>query len=167
MDKLRSFGFLLRDVSRLSSKNFERQSAGLNLTLAQCKVLVHVQRNAGISQVQLAELSGTDPMTLVRILDRMESDGWLERRPDPDDRRARRLHLCKPAAPVLRRIWKIADAARAQALIDLSDAEHEQLMSLLTRVHDTLAALVPSEAEAIKSRATRTRNNRNTKARHE
>jgi DNA-binding MarR family transcriptional regulator len=149
MDRLRSFGFLLRDVSLLSSKNFERQSTGLDLTLAQCKVLIHLQRNSGISQVRLAALTGTDPMTLVRILDRMERDGWVERRPDPRDRRARQLYLCPPATPVLRRIWKIADQARAQALADLSETERTQLLDLMGRIHNTLKTLVPCESEPI------------------
>lgn len=150
MDRLRSFGFLLRDVSRLSSKNFERQSTGLNLTLAQCKVLIHLQRNSGITQVRLAALTDTDPMTLVRILDRMERDGWVKRKPDPKDRRARQLYLCPPATPVLRRIWKIADQARAQALADLSEAEHVQLLNLMNRIHVTLKTLVPCESESDK-----------------
>ena len=87
MDTLRNFGFLVRDVSRLSAKRFERNARDLELTLAQCKVLAHLSRNEGISQARLAELTETDPMTLVRILDRMQQDGWLERRPDPGDRR--------------------------------------------------------------------------------
>ncbi|MGH8506399.1 MAG: MarR family winged helix-turn-helix transcriptional regulator [Stenotrophobium sp.] len=159
MDQLRSFGFLLRDVSLLSSKNFERQSTGLNLTLAQCKVLIHLQRNSGITQVRLAALTGTDPMTLVRILDRMERDGWVKRRPDPRDRRARQLYLCPPATPVLRRIWKIADRARAQALADLSEPERTQLLNLMGRIHNTLKTLVPCESEPVsptKSPASRT-----------
>src|SRR5450759_1266799 len=83
MDPFRHFGFLLKDVSRLYSRNFERHATELNLTLAQCKVLSYLQRNEGISQVRLAYLTDTDPMTLVRILDRMERDGLIERRPDP------------------------------------------------------------------------------------
>ena len=61
MDRLRYFGFLLKDISRLHSKNFERHSVTLNLTLAQCQVLPHLQRNEGVSQVRLAELAGHQP----------------------------------------------------------------------------------------------------------
>jgi DNA-binding MarR family transcriptional regulator len=149
MDPLRILGFLLKDVSRLSSRNFERLAgeAGLGLTLAQCKVLIYLQRNQGINQVRLAYLSETDPMTLVRILDRMEQDGWIERRPDPQDRRARRLHLKPAATPVLKQIWSLADRARAQLLGDLSLAEREQLVSLLERVHRNLSALLPGALE--------------------
>jgi DNA-binding MarR family transcriptional regulator len=146
MDRLRNFGFLLKDVSRLSGHNFEREAIALNLTLAQCKVLIYLQRNEGISQVRLAELTDTDPMTLVRILDRMERDGWVERRPDPCDRRARRLFMKPSADPVFNEIWRVADRARAAALAGLSAAERTQLIGLLERVHVNLTALVPGAA---------------------
>jgi MarR family transcriptional regulator for hemolysin len=68
--------------------------------------------NEGISQVQLAELTDIEPMTLVRILDRMESDGWLERRSDPADRRARRLYLTQEGKPMVNKIWLLADSTR-------------------------------------------------------
>jgi len=149
MDRLRNFGFLLKDTSRLSGLNFEREAAGLNLTLAQCKVLIYLQRNEGISQVRLAELTDTDPMTLVRTLDRMERDGLIERRPDPADRRARRLFITAAAEPVLDEIWRIADRARAAALAGLSKAESDQLIGLLERIHANLTLLLPgAEARA-------------------
>ena len=92
-DRLRNFGFLVRDVYRLYAKHFERYAREIELTLAQCKVLGHLSRNEGISQTRLAELTDTDPMTLVRTLDRMQQDQWIERRADPEDRRAHRLYL--------------------------------------------------------------------------
>jgi DNA-binding MarR family transcriptional regulator len=140
-DRLRNFGFLVRDVSRLSAKHFQRNARELELSLAQCKVLGHLSRNEGISQARLAELTETDPMTLVRTLDRMQQDGWIERRPDPSDRRAHQLFLREAAKPVLQRIWKIADQARNEVLADLSAAEREQLIELLERVHRTLLTL--------------------------
>jgi DNA-binding MarR family transcriptional regulator len=140
-DRLRNFGFLVRDVSRLSAKHFQRNARELELSLPQCKVLAHLSRNEGISQARLAELTETDPMTLVRTLDRMEQDGWIERRPDPADRRAHQLYLREAAKPVLQRIWKIADQARNEVLADLSAAEREQLIGLLERVHRTLSTL--------------------------
>jgi MarR family transcriptional regulator, transcriptional regulator for hemolysin len=140
-DSLQNFGFLLRDVSRLSAKNFGRHSRELEITVSQCKVLAYLQRHEGISQTRLAELTETDPMTLVRTLDRMQQDGWIERRTDPEDRRAHRLYLRDAARPVLKRIWKIADQSRAEALAALSAIEREQLVSLLQRVHARLLAL--------------------------
>ena len=147
MDRLRNFGFLLKDVSRLSGLNFEREAVGLNLNLAQCKVLINLQRNEGISQVRLAELTDTDPMTLVRTLDRLERDGLIERQQDPADRRARRLFTTAAAEPVLAEIWRIAARARAASLAGLSPAERLQLVGLLERVHANLTTLLPG-AEA-------------------
>jgi DNA-binding MarR family transcriptional regulator len=146
MDRLRNFGFLMKDISRLHSKNFERHALGLNMTMAQCKVLAHLERNEGVSQVKLAELTDTDPMTLVRILDRMERDGWVERRAHPGDRRARQLFLKKAVLPVVQEMWRIADRARAEALAGLSAADREQLLGLLSRVHANLNSLLPTAA---------------------
>jgi MarR family transcriptional regulator, transcriptional regulator for hemolysin len=143
VDPLRNFGFILKDISRLYSLNFERHATELNLTLAQCKVLCYLQRNEGISQVQLAFLTDTDPMTLVRILDRMEGDGLIERRPDPTDRRARRLYLQGAALPVLKEIWRVSDRARAQAFSRMAVADREQLFSLMQQMHANLVALMP------------------------
>lgn len=149
----RNFGFLLKDVSRLSSKNFERHADAvkLGLTLEQCKVLANLQRNQGISQVRLACLTETDPMTLVRVLDRMEQDGWLERRPDPIDRRKWRLYL-KPAAQlIMQQVWTIADRARSESLSGLDTVEVDQLTNMLERVHRNLSALLPGMVEPARS----------------
>src|SRR5579863_5265176 len=140
-DKIRNFGFLVRDVSRLCAKRFERNAHELELTLPQCKVLAHLARNEGISQARLAELTETDPMTLVRTLDRMQQDGWVERRLDPTDRRAHCLFLLDAARPIVERIWKIADQTRSEALVALNQGEREQLVDLLEHVHGTLLGL--------------------------
>jgi DNA-binding MarR family transcriptional regulator len=140
-DKIRNFGFLVRDVSRLCAKRFERNARELELTLPQCKVLAHLARNEGISQARLAELTETDPMTLVRTLDRMQQDGWVERRLDPADRRAHCLFLLDPARPIVERIWKFAEQTRSEALMALSQGEREQLVDLLEHVHGTLLGL--------------------------
>src|SRR3984885_4741365 len=76
----RRFGFLLKDVSRLYVQRFEQHAASLGLTLAQCKALMRLVDCEGVSQVRLGGFTDVDPMTLVRILDRMEGEGWLERR---------------------------------------------------------------------------------------
>jgi MarR family transcriptional regulator for hemolysin len=140
-DRLRNFGFLVRDVYRLYARHFERYARDIELTLPQCRVLGHLSRNEGISQARLAELTDTDPMTLVRTLDRMQQDQWIERRPDPLDRRAHRLYLREAAKPVMQRMWKIADQARQEALSALSVAEREQLVGLLERVQGALLQL--------------------------
>jgi DNA-binding MarR family transcriptional regulator len=146
VDPLRNFGFLVREVSSLSALNFERHSDELGLTLAQCKVLAYLQRNEGISQVRLAELTDTDPMTLARTLERMESEGWIARRPDPADRRARQLFLEPHGTALLEGIWRVADRARADAMSGLSAADRAQLMGLLERVRCNLNSALRPDA---------------------
>ena len=101
VDTVRNFGFLAKDVSRLSAKLFERHARerALALPMSQCKVLALLARHEGISQARLAELTETDPMTLVRTLDRMQQDGLIQRHADPADRRAHRLYLLDAARP--------------------------------------------------------------------
>jgi len=147
-NRLQTFGFLVKDVSKLSVLNFERHAVELGLTLAQCKVLAWLHRNEGVSQIQLAEMTDTDPMTLVRIIDRMEKDGWVERRAHESDRRARRLYLRKAALPIVKRIWEVGDRARAEALAGLSTRERDTLMNLLERIHGNLVELVKKEGAA-------------------
>lgn len=151
IDPLRNFGFLLKDVSRLYSRNFERSSAGLGLTLAQCKVLSYLQRNEGTSQVRLAYLTDTDPMTLGRLLERMEAEGLIERRPDPVDRRAHSVYLQASAIPVLDEIWRLSDCARAESLSGLTAADRAQLMKLMQCIHANLDALMPGAADSVGS----------------
>ena len=145
MDAHRSLGFLLKDVTRLYTRRFEQRAASLSLTLQQCKALIYLEDHAGISQKRLAELIEVDPMSLVRILDRMESDGWVERRPDPADRRARSLHLTERAAPILRHIRELIQKTRAEALSGLDEQECRQLIGLLERVHRGLLEALTRE----------------------
>ena len=149
MDTLRNFGFLIKDVARLYTRNFERHATELNLTLVQCKVLGYLQRNQGISQARLADLTDTGPMTLTRLLARMEADGLIERRPDPDDRRAHCLYLQPAALPVLEEIWRVSDRTRAETLEGLSNTERTQLMALVQKVHANLDTLLPGRASAV------------------
>jgi DNA-binding MarR family transcriptional regulator len=147
MDPIRNIGFLFKDVSRLWVRFFEQRATQLGMTLTQAKVLVYLARNEGSTQARLAELTDTDPMTLVRVIDRMEKDGWLERRPDPTDRRAYRLHLKRAADPVLAEIHRIGDKARGEALAGLSQEDRARLLELLERIHANLVELVPSSSE--------------------
>ena len=146
-DRFRQLGFLFKDVSRRYTRRFEERAQRLALTLPQCRALIHLQSNEGVSQKRLAELADVDPMTLVRILDRMEADGWVQRRFDPADRRAHTLWLTAEAALVLEQIWQLIIETRAEMLQGLSSEERTVLVTLLERVHANLTALPPLPAE--------------------
>jgi MarR family transcriptional regulator for hemolysin len=141
MDRLRNFGFLLKDVSRRYVLRFEQRARGISLTLPQCKALVRLEKNEGVSQARLAELAEVEPMTMVRILDRMEADGLLERRPDPSDRRARCLYLTGKAKPLLDEIWRLSELTRAETFAGISRRDREEFMGLLERMHANVCAL--------------------------
>ena len=141
VDRLKNFGFLLKDVSRRYVQRFERHATAMSLTLVQCRVLTRLEKNEGISQARLAEQTEVEPMAMVRILDRMEADGLLERRPDPDDRRARRLHLTAKAKPMLEEIWRLADLTRAETFAGIPRAEREAFIGVLERLDTNLSEL--------------------------
>ena len=141
MDRLKNFGYLLKDVSRRHVARFERHAAQISLTLVQCRALTGLEKNEGVSQARLAELTEVDPMCMVRILDRMEADGVLERHPDPDDRRARRLYLTAKAKPLLEEIWRLAALTRAETFAGIARAEREAFIDVLERLDANLLAL--------------------------
>jgi MarR family transcriptional regulator, transcriptional regulator for hemolysin len=143
LDLDRSFGFLVNDVARLFGRRFSHNGSRLGLTREQCRTLGYLARNEGINQAGLADLLEIRPMTLVRQIDRMEDAGWIERRPDPADRRARRLYLTAKARPILGRIWDVANETRDEALVRLSPAEAKLLIELLRRIHASLSERVP------------------------
>jgi MarR family transcriptional regulator, transcriptional regulator for hemolysin len=143
------FGYVLKDTSKLYVQRFEERARELGLTLPQCRALVYLSRSEGMSQVELAGSAEIDPMSMVRILDRMELDGWVERRPDPDDRRARRLHLKPKSKPLLEAINRVSDATRDEALAGLSRQEADQLMAALEKVRRNIASLHPLPNPAV------------------
>lgn len=141
MDRNRQLGFLLKDVTRRYTRRFEERAQTLSLTLPQCRVLIYLQSNEGVSQKRLAELTEVDPMTLVRILDRMEADRWVQRRFDPADRRAHTLWLTPQSKPILDHIGRLIAETRAEALQGLANEERTLLIELLERLHANLSSL--------------------------
>jgi MarR family transcriptional regulator, transcriptional regulator for hemolysin len=161
MDKHRNFGFLLKDLSRRYVLRFEaRAQARIDLTLAQCKALVRLEEREGLSQKQLAQLAELEPMTMVRIIDRMEGDGLVERRLDPADRRARTLYLTAKGRALVDDIWLLAEETRAETFAGISRKDRDAFTQLLTRMHANLCALgeappAPSNARSPKKAARR------------
>jgi len=102
---------------------------------------VYLATHEGISQVELAEFTDIEPMTLVRLLDRMEADGWLERRSDPTDRRARCLFLKPKGKPLVDDIWNLVDVTRREAFMGISKKQSELLIALLEKVRSNFASL--------------------------
>ena len=88
----RRFGFLLHDIARLMRKRFDARARESGLTRAQWQVLAFLRVREGVNQAALAEALDLEPITVGRLIDRMEEAGWVERRPDAGDRRAEPGH---------------------------------------------------------------------------
>ena len=133
-----TFGFLIHDVARLLRKNFNRRVQSFGLTQEQCRVILHLSRHEGIQQVDLAELLEIKPITLARLLDKLQENGLIERRVNPADRRAFRLHLTRDAHAVLEKILALGATTRADAYRKVSRADLEKMFSVLSRLKTNL-----------------------------
>jgi MarR family transcriptional regulator, transcriptional regulator for hemolysin len=135
-----TLGFLLHDVARLLRKHFEQsaRSAGLGLTRSQWQVLAHLAKNEGIQQGALADLLEIEPITLVRILDRLQALDLIERRPHATDRRIWRLYLKPSAGPLLDSMRELGDFTRAEALAGVPAKDQERLMQTLSTMRANL-----------------------------
>ncbi len=149
-DPARSVGFLIHEVARLMRHNFHRRVSALGLTQAQWRALVHLRLNEGINQASLAELIEVRPITLARLIDRLEAAGWVERRRDAADRRVSRLYLTEAAQPLLVEMEAAAGLTRQDALAGLSAPQRAQVVDLLCTLKQNLiraAANAPATAD--------------------
>lgn len=134
-----SIGFVLNDVARLLRRNFNRRVQELGLTQAQWQALAHIARNQGMKQSELAEILEVQPISVARLIDRMEAAGWVERRPDASDRRAINLHLTDKCDPILNKMKKYATEVRTRALVGIPAKEQQLLMEKLLLMRKNLA----------------------------
>jgi MarR family transcriptional regulator, transcriptional regulator for hemolysin len=111
-----TLGFLLHEVARLLRRRFEQNAHGSGLTRSQWQVLAYLANNEGTNQSGLADLLEIEPITLGRIIDRLQARGLIERHPDPSDRRAWLLHLTPAARPKLTQLRGLGDVTRGEAL---------------------------------------------------
>jgi MarR family transcriptional regulator for hemolysin len=116
-DKL---GFLIHDVARLMRRRFEAKASGSGLSAAQWRLLVRVAKEPGIAQARLAELLEIEPISVSRLIDRMEDGGWIERRSDAADRRVRLIFPTDKSQEAYGRVKSMAGEVYEVALAGLS-----------------------------------------------
>jgi DNA-binding MarR family transcriptional regulator len=136
----RALGFLLADISRLLRRSMDRRLQSLELTQAQWRAIVHLSRNEGMTQAALAESLEIQPITLTRLLDRMEGAGWLERRTHPLDRRAVQVFLTPKSQPILEEMHARASEVLAEATRGLTPRVQRQLIAALEQIKQNLIA---------------------------
>lgn len=141
-----SFSFLITDTGRLVGKRFDQRAKHvLDLSRAQCSVLAHLDRHPHIHQAQLADLLGVTPIAGARLLERMESGGWITRIGDANDRRLRRPMLTDKARNTLSDARKVGQAVADEALAGFSAAEIQTFTELLERVRQNLESAVEGD----------------------
>lgn len=141
-DHLRELGWTLHDVFRLLQRNWHRRlrDSGIGISPAQSRVLAEVHRQGGLTQTALADSVEMEKAPLGRLLDRMEELGLVERKPDPDDRRARLVFHTAKAESMDEPMWGVARGMFEAALTGISPAEYETLLSLLDRMKQNMLA---------------------------
>jgi MarR family transcriptional regulator, transcriptional regulator for hemolysin len=138
--------FLLHDVARLLRVDADKRARLHGMTRAQWAILIRLDRQPGISQKELSELLEVEPITVARLIDRLEARGMVERRPDPRDRRIWRLHLLRPARDVLHEI----DDQRADMTRMVTAGIDEDSIEIMTEALVRMKATLTQEAHALR-----------------
>lgn len=136
-----SFGYLLSDVTLLFRKHFDRRAVKFGLTRAQWRATKMLYYREGLRQTELAEQLEMEPIAVGRVIDRLQAAGFVERRPDPKDRRAWRLYVTDQARGVIADMEEIALGLRKDATRGIAVPELQQALDVLNRMKDNLQAL--------------------------
>ncbi|MEO6299388.1 MAG: MarR family winged helix-turn-helix transcriptional regulator [Paracoccaceae bacterium] len=132
-------GLLLHDASRAVRKKFEERSAAFGLSSGQWRMMVNVCKMGSATQTRLADLLEIEPISVSRLLDRMEEQGWVTRENDPADRRVKLIKPTPKALEAFNHVKSIADEVYANALIGLSVEQCQGLVAGLSAIVTNLS----------------------------
>jgi len=152
MDTKNDLLFVLHDVARLTRTKFDQRARSWGMTRAQCIILKWLNHQPGLSQTELASLIEVEPITVARLIDRLEANGLVERRPDPSDRRMHRLHLMAAADPILKEIERYRAESIAHFKTGIQESEWQTTLNVLLRIKEKLV-LESSARENVSPRA--------------
>lgn len=140
-----NLGSMIADVSHLMRRVFDERARGIGLSRPQWRVLTMLKRHEGINQGGLAELIEVEPITLCRMVDRLQEADLVERRADPADRRAWRLHLTDKARDILEEMRPLAFGMFDDAMAGLDGQERAELFRMLETIRNNLSRRGPQE----------------------
>lgn len=132
--------YIIHELSRLISTNFDQAMARHNLTHGQWWAIMHIYENQGVSQSDLAGLMQMGRASAGKLLERMEAKGWIERRADPTDSRVRRVYLADGAMPVFKLMGEEGTALFQQLLGSLGPELETQLLEGLRQIRENAQA---------------------------
>jgi MarR family transcriptional regulator for hemolysin len=144
----REFAFTLNDVARMLRTYADHKAAQFGITRAQWVVLVRLDRSEGLKQSELAEVLDLQPISLTRLLDKLCECGLIERRPDPVDRRAKRLFLTPAARPLLEKLGDLGEELMATALVGIESRSVERMIGELGIVKENLRQAIAQRSTA-------------------
>jgi DNA-binding MarR family transcriptional regulator len=131
---------VLHDVARLVRTRIDQAARAYGMTRAQWIILARLDRQPGMSQNELATICEVEPITVGRLIDRLEARGMVERRNDPSDRRIRRLHLLPAARPIVTEISRYRAALDAEITRELDEKTYQALIDALLHIKSKLTA---------------------------
>ncbi len=138
----REFAFTIMDVARMLKTYADQRARQFGISRAQWGVLVRLDRSEGLKQSELAEILDLQPISLTRLLDRLAENKLIERRADPNDRRANRLFLAPAARPLLEKLAELGQDMMATVLDGLDGKTVERMLRDLERVKENLRAAI-------------------------
>ncbi len=142
----REIAFTIMDVARLLKTYADQRGRQFGTSRAQWAVLVRIERSEGLKQSELAEMLDLQPISLTRMLDRLADNGLIERRPDPNDRRANRLYLTAAARPLLEQLAGLGQEMMEVVLGGLDERANARLLRDLAVIKDNLRSAIGRHA---------------------
>jgi len=156
----REFSFSISDVARMIRTYADHKARQFGITRAQWVVLVRLDRFEGLKQSELADMLDLQPITLTRLLDRLSAGGLIERRADPNDRRANRLYLTPAARPLLERLGDLGEQLMTTALAGVDRDSIERMVAQLATVKENLRQAIAQRDAATAAGAQRSSSSR-------
>lgn len=139
------------DVARMLKTYADQRARQLGISRAQWTVLIRLDRCEGLKQSELADVLDLQPISLTRLLDRLAANGFIERRPDPNDRRANRLYLTPAARPLIEELSHLGEDMMTTVLEGIDDASREQLLRELGVMKDNLRAAINRQSNTVQN----------------
>ena len=138
----REIAFQIMDVARMLRTYADQRARQFGISRAQWAVLIRIDRTEGLKQSELADILDMQPISLTRLLDRLAENGLIERRADPNDRRANRLYLKPAARPMLEQLAALGTDMMTTVLDGLDTKTVERMLSDLGLIKDNLRAAI-------------------------
>ncbi len=138
----REIAFQIMDVARMLRTYADQRARQLGISRAQWTVLIRIDRTEGLKQSELADILDMQPISLTRLLDRLAENGLIERRADPNDRRANRLYLKPAARPMLEQLAALGTEMMTTVLDGLETRTVERMLGDLGIIKDNLRAAI-------------------------